>query len=75
MPLLEYRALLLEAPAEEEEALASAPGDGQAVLPRPAPLPAAFVLIGGAQLRLGGGGEIRIRRAPDIYELVLEDII
>lgn len=74
MPLLEYRALLLEAPAEEQIS-ARAPGGGQAVLPRPAPLPVAFVLTGGAQLRLDGGGEIRIRRAPDIYELVLEDII
>lgn len=77
MPLLEYRALLLDAPVEEEPEVVPAPavGASRVVLPRPAPLPVSWVLIGGAHLRITAGGTVRIRRAPDIEELILLDII
>lgn len=78
MPLLEYRALLLDysdVVGEPEPEPVPITRGAPAVLPRPEPLPVTWSISGGAHLRIRAGGTISIRRAPDLIELVLLDII
>lgn len=75
MPLLEYRALLLEAPVEEVAAPGPVAATRAGAVTPPAPLPVTYRLTAGAHLYVDAGGSVSLRRAPDIYELVMENII